>query len=144
MIFVFGSNRAGRHGAGAARHALEHCGAVMGTGEGLAGQSYALPTCDYDIRPLKLLQIRFHVDRFLSFAHKNPQLQFQVTRVGCGLAGYTDEQIAPFFVTAPDNVWLPAAWFRLVYERRVDASDDTADAAPHIPDSISARSHHGS
>jgi hypothetical protein len=127
MIFVFGSNRAGIHGAGAAKYAHEHCGAVWGIGEGLSGDAYALPTCDHEIRPLKLAQIRFHVDRFLSFAKHHPTLQFQVTRVGCGLAGFTDDQIAPLFLNAPDNVWLPSAFYRAVSERR-------AAQQPHIPE----------
>jgi len=114
MIFVFGSNRAGIHGAGAAAFAAKHHGAQLGVGEGLTGNSYALPTCDASIRPLPLSDITLHVDRFLAYAKERPQLSFQVTRVGCGLAGYTDEQIAPLFLAAPDNVWLPAAFVRAV------------------------------
>ena len=112
MIFVFGSNLAGRHGAGAARFAHEHHAAKMGIGEGMTGESYALPTCDREIRPLPLETIAVHVERFLDFARQNPKLQFQVTRVGCGLAGYDDTQIAPLFLRAPDNVWLPSAFAR--------------------------------
>lgn len=130
MIFVFGSNRAGVHGAGAAAFAHQHHGAQFGVGEGLTGNSYALPTCDHHVRPLTLDQIRFHVDRFIDFASKNPRLQFQVTRVGCGIAGYRDAQIAPFFVTAPDNVWLPSAWLRFYAHQ------------PHIPAINSRRIDH--
>lgn len=116
MIFVFGSNLSGIHGAGAAKFAHEVHGAQIGVGEGLTGNSYALPTCDYDIVPLPLASIKQHVERFLLSARANPGLQYQVTRVGCGLAGYTDAQIAPMFVNAPDNVWLPSAWIRALVD----------------------------
>lgn len=115
MIFVFGSNLAGRHGAGAALYAKEHYGAEYGKAEGPTGSAYALPTCSADIQPLPLADIRVHVQFFLDYARAHPELQFQVTRVGCGLAGYTDAEIAPMFAAAPDNVWLPSAWFRIAY-----------------------------
>lgn len=112
MIFVFGSNLAGIHGAGAARCAHKEHGAMFGVGEGLTGNSYALPTCDHNVRPLPLAAIAKHVTLFLDYARQNPHLSFQVTRVGCGLAGYDDSQIAPLFLCAPDNVWLPSAFAR--------------------------------
>lgn len=116
MIFVFGSNLAGIHGAGAALYARIYHGAVIGQGEGMQGTSYALPTCNERIEPMSLEDIKPHVDKFLEFARATPELQFQVTRVGCGLAGHTDAEMAPMFVRAHDNVWLPSAWVRAIAE----------------------------
>jgi hypothetical protein len=109
-VFVFGSNRAGRHGKGAALTAKQRHGAVQGVGEGFRGTSYAIPTKDERIQPLPLDQIEWHVARFLQFAAERPDVQFFVTRIGCGLAGYFDDEIAPFFAGATDNVLLPAGW----------------------------------
>jgi len=110
VIFVFGSNRAGRHGKGAALHAAQFWGAEAWVGEGLTGQSYALPTKDTDIRTLPLSDIAYHVDNFISFAHAHQKHFFQVTRVGCGYAGYTDKDIGPMFAAAPRNCLLPSEW----------------------------------
>lgn len=109
-VFTFGSNRAGRHGKGAALTAVREYGAIPGCGEGLQGQSYGIPTKDESIRTLPLDQIEWHVVRFLQFAREHPEMRFFVTRIGCGLAGYFDDEIAPFFATAPDNCILPAGW----------------------------------
>lgn len=106
-IFVFGSNLAGRHGKGAALHAREHHGAIYGQGIGLQGSSYGIPTKDAQIRTLPLHQIRRHVDDFKAFAASRPDLEFQVTAIGCGLAGYTPADIAPLFRDAPRNCTLP-------------------------------------
>lgn len=106
-IFVFGSNLAGRHGAGAALHARKHHGAIYGQGKGLQGSAYAIPTKDQHIRTLPLLEIASYIDEFLVFAYNNPQLTFQITAIGCGLAGYSPKQIAPFFKNCPDNCELP-------------------------------------
>lgn len=110
MIFVFGSNLAGRHGAGAAKFAMKHHGAIYGQGIGMQGNSYGIPTKDYDIKTLPLSEIKKYVDQFIQFARDNPKLEFEVTRVGCGLAGYTDDQIAPMFVGFPDNVFISEEW----------------------------------
>lgn len=110
MIFVFGSNLAGVHGAGAARYALEHEGAVWGIGCGLEGNSYALPTKDMAIRSMSLKLIKHYVDDFIQFAEEHPELTFKVTRIGCGLAGYKDEDTAPMFQDAPDNCFFDTAW----------------------------------
>jgi hypothetical protein len=107
MIFVFGSNLAGRHGKGAALWALKHYGALYGHGEGLQGESYALPTKDEALRTLPLPKIEEHVRRFLAFARENRHLRFFVTPVGTGLAGYQPEDIAPMFRGAPENCSLP-------------------------------------
>jgi hypothetical protein len=110
MVFVFGSNRAGRHGAGAAKAALDKYGAVYGIGEGLRGRSYALPTKDENIRTLPLTEVVAHVETFLEFARHHSGIGFAVTRIGCGLAGFTDTQIAPLFKNAPSNCYLPEGW----------------------------------
>lgn len=103
MIFVFGSNLAGRHGRGAALYAKQHHGAIYGQGVGRQGNSYALPTKDHKLRTLPLQAIKKYVDEFIKYAESRPDLQFQVTRVGCGLAGYNDSQIKPLFDSAPSN-----------------------------------------
>ena len=110
-VFVFGSNRAGIMGAGAAKQALRW-GAITGKGEGLAGQTYAIPTKDIHIKTLPVDDIWVHVKRFLDFAHTRQDLKFLVTPVGCGLAHYNPSEIAPLFFhplnkPVPDNVHLP-------------------------------------
>lgn len=110
QIFVFGSNLAGRHGKGAALDALKHHGAMYHCGFGIQGNSYAIPTKDYEIRTLPLDQIEYHVKKFIEYAKAHPEADFNVTRIGCGLAGYTDSQIAPFFKDAPFNCNLPDGW----------------------------------
>ena len=107
---MFGSNLAGRHGKGAALAAVRDHGAIYGQGIGLQGSSYAIPTKDRSLQPLPLHVIRSHVNAFLEFAENNPDMEFDVTRVGCGLAGYKDEQIAPMFADIPMNVFLPPEW----------------------------------
>lgn len=109
-IFVFGSNLAGRHGAGAALFARRNHGAIYGQGIGPQGNSYAIPTKDYHIQTLPLETIQGYVNEFLHYARNHPELDFQVTRIGCGLAGYTDAQIAPMFANAPSNCHLPDGW----------------------------------
>lgn len=109
-IFVFGSNRSGVHGAGAALTAHQKYGAELGVGEGLTGMSYAIPTKDHNIETLPLSEIQKHVETFLLFAWERTDLKFFVTRIGCGLAGYTDEQIGPLFADAPPNCELPYGW----------------------------------
>jgi hypothetical protein len=109
-IFCFGSNLAGIHGAGAARFAVENHGARYRQGIGLQGNSYAIPTKDRNINTLPLDDIQEHVDVFIIFAQEHPELSFEVTRIGCGLAGYTDSDIAPMFKGAPSNCILPEGW----------------------------------
>ena len=103
-IFVFGSNLGGMHGGGAARAAYNRFGAVWGQGVGLQGQSYAIPTMQGGVETIKP-----YVDKFIEFAQTHPELKFFVTRIGCGIAGFRDEQIAPLFATAIDkeNIILP-------------------------------------
>ena len=107
-IFVFGSNLAGRHEAGAALHALREYGAIAYEGSGRMGHSYAIPTKDRRLNPLPLPSIGFFVLGFIEYAEAHPELQFLVTRIGCGLAGYKDEDMAPMFADAPSNCQLPA------------------------------------
>jgi len=111
-VFVFGSNLAGKHGAGAAKYARDMLGAEPGIGAGLMrGQRcYALPTKDGRLRVLTLEQITVHVSRFIAAAGCRPDLRFFVSRIGCGLAGYADEDIAPLFAGVPPNCDLPPGW----------------------------------
>ena len=113
-IFVFGSNLAGVHGAGAARKAMEW-GAVWGQGVGLQGQTYAIPTMQGGIDTIKP-----YVDEFLAFAKSHPELKFLVTEIGCGIAGFTVEEIAPLFKAALSeeygNVFLPERFYGVMEE----------------------------
>jgi hypothetical protein len=102
-VFVFGSNLAGLHGKGAALEAREKWGAEVGIGTGPTGRAYALPTKDAQMRPLPLAAIDVHVRGFIVYAKSHPELRFYVTRVGCGLAGYTEAEIQPLFAGAPAN-----------------------------------------
>lgn len=111
LIFVFGSNESGRHGAGAARHAHDYCGAIYGKAVGLQGRSYAIPTKDASIRnTLPIEQIKVYVDEFLAFARLHRDMSFQITPIGCGLAGYQQEEIKPLFDGMPDNCFFSAEW----------------------------------
>ena len=116
QIFVFGSNLKGIHGAGAAKLAEEKFGAVFGQGVGLQGNSYALPTKDEYIQTLPLSEIQPYVDELWQFAKSTQTLQFLITKVGCGLAGYSAEDIAPLFYKfiALDNVSLPQEFIDIV------------------------------
>ena len=106
-IFVFGSNLRGMHAGGAARAAYHKFGAIMGQGVGLQGQSYAIPTMQGGVETIKP-----YVDEFIEFARQHPELTFLVTRIGCGIAGFRDEEIAPLFAEAHQlsNVVLPPNW----------------------------------
>lgn len=110
MIFVFGSNLSGIHGAGAAKFALKNKGAVMGVGEGRTGMSYALPTKGKNITFMSLTEIQDHVGNFLQYAHDNPDLEFQVTQIGCGLAGFSRDEIVPMFEYATENCYFDRMW----------------------------------
>ena len=114
-IFVFGSNEAGIHGAGAAYFALS-LGAEFGQGFGLMGNTFGIPTKDWLIRTLPLSCILFYVHRFIEFAIVNKDFRFYVTKIGCGLAGYTPEQIAPMFKTASNinNIYLPSEFWDII------------------------------
>ena len=111
QIFVFGSNLQGAHGGGAALAAYNYFGAIWGQGVGLQGHSYAIPTMQgpvYSIKP--------YVDEFIEFARKHPEYEFLVTRVGCGIAGFKDADIAPLFKDALeiDNIRLPQSFLSIL------------------------------
>ena len=119
-IFVFGSNIAGRHGKGAALFAKRHRGAKHGQGRGLQGDSYAIPTkgvsphafAPMPVLPLDIIEQEVFI--FIDFAKQHPELEFELTPIGCGHAGYRYEQIAPFFSMAPKNVVLPVEFRRIM------------------------------
>jgi len=109
-IFTFGSNRLGVHGAGAALAARQYHGAIYGQGEGLQGNSYAIPTKATPYRTLLLPEIAVHIERFKTFAASRLDLTFNVTPVGCGYAGYKREQIRPMFEPLPPNCRFSPEW----------------------------------
>lgn len=111
-IFVFGSNLNGAHLGGAARAAIEHFGAIFGQAVGLQGQSYAIPTLGHSMQKMPLADIEKYVAEFLVFARKTPAKTFLVTQIGTGIAGFTADEIAPFFFKTkpPTNVTLPATF----------------------------------
>ena len=109
-IFVFGSNIQGMHGGGAAWIASQKFGAEWGVGEGFTGRTYALPTMEGEV------SMRHAVDHFTDCARQHPELTFLVTAVGCGIAGYTPQQVAPLFkdAAALKNVYLPQAFIEFI------------------------------
>ena len=110
-IFVFGSNKEGMHGGGAARIAYKEFGAIWGEGVGMTGRCYAIPTMDGSLDI-----IRKHVDDFTEYAAAHPELTFLVTRIGCGIAGWRDSEIAPLFGKASElgNVTLPEEFWKIL------------------------------
>ena len=110
-IFVFGSNLAGMHGGGAAYVAFRQFGAQMGCGVGLRGQSYAIPTMQGGVETIKPF-----VDDFIAFAKEHPEFFFYVTRIGCGIAGFRDRDIAPLFAEAVNaaNICLPEKFVKVL------------------------------
>lgn len=109
-IFVFGSNLAGIHGAGSAKAAVEKWGAVYGQGVGLQGNAYAIPTKNAQLKVLPLWIIQEYIEQFIIFAKHHPEMEFEVVKIGCGLAGFKENQIAPLFKDAPLNCILPEGW----------------------------------
>lgn len=107
-VFVFGSNLQGWHGGGAARYAVEHFGAIEGLGTGPQGQCYAIPTMEGPVDTIKP-----YVDHFIRYAKLNGGQIFYVTKIGCGIAGFTVEEIAPLFADALkiDNIYLPNEFY---------------------------------
>lgn len=114
IIFVFGSNLAGRHGKGAALTAVRLFDAKYGVGVGPTGKAYAIPTKDERLRTLPLASIQAYVDEFKSYAKEHPELQFFVTPIGTGLAGYKNADIAPMFYGCPENCDLPPLWRKIL------------------------------
>lgn len=115
-IFVFGSNERGIHGAGAAKAAFDYYGAIWGQGFGLQGETFAIPTKNWYIQTLCLQDIAFYVRRFIIFAKGETKLIFLVTKIGCGLAGLTVEQVAPLFRDAygVKNIVLPKEFVTII------------------------------
>ena len=111
QVFVFGSNLAGMHGGGAARVARLRFGAVMGNGVGMQGRSYAIPTMQGGTET-----IRPYVNDFIAYAKEHPELTFLVTPIGCGIAGFEPEDIAPLFEEASnvENIWLPKSFWEVL------------------------------
>lgn len=126
-IFVFGSNLAGSHGGGAARLAYNRFGAIWGQGVGLQGQSYAIPTMQGGVETIKP-----YVDEFVAFAVQHPEIKFFVTRIGCGIAGFRDEQIAPLFKKALDveNVILPQEFVEVIQPAKKVATEKSWHTEP--------------
>ncbi|MBQ0061226.1 MAG: hypothetical protein KBT15_05580 [Bacteroidales bacterium] len=118
-IFVFGSNLAGMHGGGAALTAMHRYGAIWGKGVGLHGQSYAIPTMQGGVETIKP-----YVDEFIRFAMEHDELFFYVTRIGCGIAGFKDEEIAPLFANAVilNNVCLPKSFVEILSQETIEES----------------------
>lgn len=117
-IFVFGSNESGRHGKGAAKTALRF-GAKLGVGNGISGNSYGIPTKNAKIRTLGQTKINKYVQEFIEYAKENKHKVFLVTEIGCGLAGYSAEDIAPMFQSTIDiqNVHLPAKFWKVLQNK---------------------------
>ena len=113
-VFVFGSNLAGMHGGGAAATAHRCFGAVWGKGVGLQGRSYAIPTMQGGVETVKP-----YVDEFIEFAKNHPKQRFLVTKIGCGIAGFSEEDIAPLFVEAIDvkNIIIPRDFVEIIKNR---------------------------
>lgn len=120
-IFVFGSNLAGAHGAGSAKAAFERHGAPWGIGIGPQGNSYAIPTKDGYIYTMDIKRISVHVRNFLDYAYDHPELIFNIVAIGCGLAGFAPEQIAPMFSGASGNCMLPKEFITILTEEKANA-----------------------
>lgn len=120
-VFVFGSNLLGLHGGGAAKFAMDYCRAIWGIGQGYQNSSiadgvgcYALPTKYTPAESMTITEVFYAIRLFVAYARTAKNFTFFVTRVGCGLAGFTDEEIAPSFFNAPDNCILPPEWKALM------------------------------
>lgn len=113
LVFVFGSNLAGRHGKGAAKYAREHYRAEYGVAEGPTGDAYAIPTKDESLKTLYLYKIGFALNRFTAYTRKNGNTIFLLTPIGCGLAGYDVDQIAPLVLKSQPgrNIRLTKSWW---------------------------------
>ena len=110
QLLVFGSNLAGRHGAGAAKQAHDQFGAKYGVGEGITGQSYAFPTLGMGLQKLSMHELRMSVRNLYGTCAAFPDKEFLLTKVGCGLAGYPESEMRALFVDPPANLILPEDW----------------------------------
>ncbi len=136
-VFVFGSNEAGIHGAGAARAALKF-GAQWGYGVGLYGSTYALPTKDTDLEVLSLRSIKKYVDEFKKFATDNKELTFLVTKIGTGYSGYSCEDIAPMFSECSENCILPIEFQNILDDIAWLKTDFNTEELAAINDDVSS------
>jgi len=118
LVFVFGSNLAGRHGKGAALTAAKEYGAAYGVGRGPTGWAYAIPTKTESLGIRTLREIQQDVREFVAFANNNMHIEFKLTRIGCGLAGYKDHDIATMFVGIGSNVIIDPLWSVYLPEQR--------------------------
>lgn len=109
-IFIFGSNLNGNHAGGSARLAQDKFGAVSGTGEGLTGKCYAFPTLDRKMQKQSMVELRRSAKRLFEVAEKRSDKVFLLTKVGCGIAGFSEEEIKPLFKDAPKNIIKPIGW----------------------------------
>ena len=109
-IFVFGSNLAGTHQGGAAKTAHLHFGAMKGVGRGWSGQSFAIPTMNEHLQQMPLSQIQHYIDDFKIYTKNHPKMKYFITSVGCGVAGYKVEEIAPMFKGISRNVIFPVSF----------------------------------
>ncbi|NHC04179.1 hypothetical protein G9F31_10405 [Acinetobacter sp. 187] len=109
-VFVFGSNMAGTHAGGAAKTALLHFGAMKGAGRGWSGQSYAIPTMNEHLQQMPLSQIQHYIEDFKIYTKNHPKLKYFITSIGCGVAGYKVEEIAPMFKGISKNVIFPISF----------------------------------
>lgn len=123
QVFVFGSNEAGIHGAGAAKLAEKKFGAIRGIGYGFHGKSFAIPTKDLQIRTLPLDKISDYIQHFLIEVMEYPDYEFLVTKIGCGLAGYSEIEIASLFKNKniPPNVILPESFYNIINSHESNA-----------------------
>lgn len=115
-IFVFGSNAAGAHMGGSARAAVLEHEAIEGIAVGLAGNSYAIPTLNAELQQLPLSIINHYVNQFIDFANLHPDMQFEVAKIGCGIAGFSHTDIAPMFKGSPNNCKLPEEFKEFLQE----------------------------
>lgn len=109
-IFVFGSNLDGFHDGGAARVALEKFGAIYGSGDGMQGQTYAIPTLSRQMKPLSIRYMQTYTRKFIETAKEHPKLTFYLTKIGCGIAGFSEDEIKPLFTDTPKNIVKPKGW----------------------------------
>lgn len=110
QIFVFGSNMAGSHGGGAARQAWMMFGAEQGVGEGVTGKCYAFPTLTENFEQCSNTQLKASRLKFYQYANAHPELEFLLTKVGCGIAGFNEDSMKKLFKNAPKNVIKPEDW----------------------------------
>jgi hypothetical protein len=115
-VFVFGSNLAGRHGAGAALAALKYFGAKPAVGMGPMGRAYAIPTKGQRLQVLPIAEIATYATRFVAYAREHHEERFYLTRIGCGLAGYQNAEMAPLFCGVPFNVDVPESWLSFLIQ----------------------------